>query len=130
MVRCVDRAGHVVDEERLVRVDRGDASQILDRIVSLSRDQVPARVAEIWLDCRGIAKQVWLPLVGVTTHEAIEIVEAHAGWPLVERPSLARLELRRVVVLAEPGRPVAMVLEDLSDRGLVPAHDAVVARKA
>ena len=127
VVRRVDGAGHVVDEERLLRVDRGDALHVLDRIVGHRRDQVPARLAEVGVDRRGVAEQVRLPLVGVAADEAVEVVEAHAGRPLVERPGLARLELRRVVVLAEPGRPVAVVLEDLADRRLVPGHDAVVA---
>src|SRR5262245_24167375 len=69
-------------------------------------------------------------LIGVTTDEAIEIVKAHTCRPLVEGPGLAGLEFRSVVVLAEPGRPVAVILEDLSDRRLVPSHDAVVARIA
>ena len=119
MVRRVDGARHVVDEERLVRVDRGDAIHVLDRIVGHRGDQVPAGLVVIRVDRRGVAEQIRLPLVGVAADEAVEIVEAHAGRPLVERPGLARLELRGVVVLAEPGRPVAIILEDLPDRRLV-----------
>src|SRR5262249_18858267 len=40
---------------------------------------------------------------------------------------LARLKLRRVVVLAEPGRPITVVLQDPPDGRLVPRHNAVVA---
>src|SRR5262249_7465584 len=75
----------------------------------------------------GVPEEVRLPLVGVAADEAIEVVEAHAGRPLVERPGRARLELRGVVVLAEPGRAVAIVLQDSADCGLVPGDDAVVA---
>ena len=127
VVRRVDAAGHVVDEERLVRVDRGDALHVVDRVVGHRGDQVPARVADVRIDRRGVAEQVRLPLVGVAADEAVEVVEAHAGRPLVERPGLARLELGRVVVLAEPRGPVAVVLQDPADRRLVPRHDAVVA---
>src|SRR5262245_53915760 len=76
------------------------------------------------------SEQVRPPLVGVAAHEAVEIVEAHAGRPLVERPGPARLELRGVVVLAEPRRPVAMVLQDPADGRLVAGHGAVVAGEA
>src|SRR5262245_54287729 len=130
VVRRMDRAWNVIDEERLVWVDCGNAIHVFDRIVCHCRDQVPAWFTDIWVDCRCVTEQIWLPLVGVTADEAMEIVEAHADGPLIERPGLARLEFRSVVVLAEPGRPVAVILKDLSNRCLVPGHDAVVARIA
>src|SRR5262245_10218004 len=124
------RAWNVVNEEWLVWVDRGDAIHVFDRIVGHRCDKVPIRFTDVRVDRRRIAEKIWLPLISVTTDEAIEIVKAHTCRPLVEGPGLARLEFRRVVVLAEPGRPVAVILEDLSDRCLVPGHDAVVARIA
>jgi hypothetical protein len=51
-------SGHVIDEERLVRIHRGDASQVFDRIVGLCRDQVPTRVVVIRIDRQGVAEQV------------------------------------------------------------------------
>src|SRR5215813_10193732 len=84
----------------------------------------------IRIDRGRVAEQVRLPLVGVAADKAVEVVEAHAGRPLVERAGRARLKFRRVVFLAEPGGPVAVVLQDLTDRRLVPGHDAVVAGKA
>src|SRR5262245_53434327 len=77
-----------------------------------------------------VAEQIWLPLAGVATDEAVKVIEAHSDWPLVERPGLARLERRRVVILAKPGRGVPVVLQNLSDRGLVSRDDAVVARES
>ena len=47
--------------------------------------------------------------------------------PLIKRPDLADLEIRRIVILAEPGRHVAVALEDSGNRRLVLGHDAVVA---
>ena len=67
-----------------------------------------------------IAEQVGRPLVGLAAHEAVEVLEAHADRPLVERPGHAVLIGRRVVILAEPRRGVAVVLEDLADRGACP----------
>src|SRR5262249_57074095 len=97
------------------------------RIIRYRRDQVPAWLADVRVDGRRVAEEVRLPLVGVATEEAVEIIEAHTSRPLIEWPGLARLELRRVVVLTKPGRPVALVLEYFADRRLVPCHDAVVA---
>src|SRR6185437_7008934 len=50
--------------------------------------------------------------------------------PLIEWPRLSRLEIRGVVVLAKPGCPIAIVLQYLANRCLVPSHEAVIARKA
>ena len=66
------------------------------------------------------------PLVGVAADEAVEVLKAHADRPLVERPVLAGLERRHVVILAEPRRAVAVVLEDAADRRLIALDDAVV----
>src|SRR5262249_31478273 len=100
---------------------------VFDRIGGHRRDEVPTWFTDIRVDRRRVAEEIRLPLVGVTADEAIEMVKAHTCRPLVEGPGLARLEFRSVVVLAELGRPVAVILEDLSDRCLVPGHDAVVA---
>ena len=86
-------------------------------------------MADVGIDWRGVAEQVRLPLAGVAADEAVEILEAHADGPLVERPDLAGLKGRRVVVLAEPRGGVAVVQEDAADGGLVFRDDAVVAGK-
>ena len=131
MVRRVRAAGHVVDEERLVRRQRVDPVHVGDRLVGHRGGQVVPRVAEEGIDVRRVAGEVRrLPLVGVAAHEAVEVLEAHADRPLVERPVRAGLEGRRVVVLAEPRRAVAVVLQDPADRRLVLGDDAVVARVA
>ena len=83
---------------------------------------------DIRVDRRGVAEQVRLPLARVAADEAVEVFEAHAGRPLVERAGLARRPGRRVVVLAEPGRAVAVLQQDAADRRAVPADHAVIAR--
>ncbi len=64
------------------------------------------------IDLRGVAEQIGLPLVGIAADEAVEILEAHTGRPLVERPGLAGGEGRRVVILAEPRGGVTVVEQD------------------
>ena len=71
------------------------------------------------IDGRRVAEQVRLPLAGVAADEPVEILEAHADRPLVERPGLARLVERRVVVLAEPRGRVPVLLEDRPDRAAI-----------
>ena len=129
-MRRVRGAGRVLDEERLAGVDLVDAIQVINGVVGHAGDQVPSRLALKGIDLGGVAEQVRLPLVGVAADEAVEILEAHAGRPLVERPDRTGREGRRVVVLAEPGGGVAVIEENPSDGGLVLGDDAVVAGEA
>ena len=79
---------------------------------------------------RGVAVQEWRPLIGLAAHEAVEIVEAHPSGPLVERSGGAVLVVGRVVVLAEPRRGIAVLLQDFANGGVVDANNGVVARIA
>ncbi len=130
VVRRVRRAGRVLDEDRLARVGLMHPRHPVDGLVRHARDEVPARLALERIDLRRVAEQIRLPLVGVAADEAVEVLEAHAGRPLVERPDLAGRVDRRVVILAEPGRGIAVVEQDPPDRGLVLGDDAVVAGEA
>ena len=130
VMRRVRGAGRVLDEDRLAGVRLVDARNVVDRVVRHAGDEVPARLALERIDLGGVAEQVRLPLVGVAADEAVEILEAHAGRPLVKRPDLAGGKRRRVVVLAEPRRGIAVVEQNPADGGLVLGDDAVVAREA
>src|SRR5260370_39887130 len=75
-----------------------------------------------------IAEQVGRPLVGLTTHEAIEILEAHPRRPLVEGAGRAAvLKARSVVVLAEPRGGKTVLLEDFPDGGVLRPDDGIIA---
>ncbi len=87
----VGGARYVIDEERLLGRDLLELLHVLDRLVGHRRLQVPARIVQEGVDGRGIAEQVRLPLAGVAADKAVEIFEAHAVRPLIERPGLARL---------------------------------------
>ena len=130
VVRRVRRAGRVVDEERLVRGDGVQAMHVVDRLVGHRGDEVPARVAFVGGDQRRVLREVRLPLVRVAAEEAVEVLEAHADRPLVERPGLGVHPARDVVVLAEPGGAVAVVSQNCADRRGVLLDDRVVAREA
>src|SRR5262245_38210878 len=54
-------------------------------------------------------------MVHVAGVEAIEVVEAEAVGPAVERAGGARLPCRRVVVLADPRRHVSVLPQHLAD---------------
>ena len=127
MMRRVRAARYVVDEERLVRRDRLELLHVLDGLVGHGRGQVPAGIALERVDRRRIAEQVRLPLAGVAADEAIEVLEAHAVRPLVERPGLGRLIEGRVVVLAEPRGRVPVLLQDGADGAVLLPDDRVVA---
>ena len=128
MVRRVRRARRVVDEPGPFRVGRGLRLDVLDRVVGHRRDEVPARLAVVGMDRRGVAVEVArLPLARIAADKAVEIVVALTDRPVGERPLRTRLPGRHIVVLAEPGGGVAVLLEgQRSMRGLGPC-DGVVA---
>ena len=131
VVRRMRPARRVVDEERLLGRQRVQLLHVADRLVRHGGDQVEALLGLVRIDLRRVAEEVARrPLARVAAHEAVEIVEAHAGRPLVERPRHGDLEARRVVVLAEPGGVVAVVAQDGGDRRLVLGDDAVIAGEA
>ena len=123
VVRRMRAARRVVDEEGQVRLDLVQLVQPVDGVVRHGGDQVPARLAVIGMDRRGVAEQIArLPLAGVAANEAIEVVEAHARSANGRRARPARLPGRRVVVLAEPGGAIAVLLQDAADGGAVLAR--------
>ena len=91
-MRRVCPAWHVVTEEGLAGIDLVEFIQPIDGVIRHAGDQVPAGLALERVDLRGIAEQVWLPLVRVTADEPVEILEAHADRPLIEGAGLARHE--------------------------------------
>ena len=129
MMRRMDAAGHVIDEERLVGRDLVELLHVLDGVIGHGRGQVPARVVLVRIDRRRIAEQVRLPLAGVAADEPVEILETHPVRPLIERPGLARLVKGRVVVLAEPRGRVPVLLEDCADGAVLLPDDRVVTRE-
>ena len=90
------------------------------------RGQIPLGIVLEGIDGGRIAVQVRLPLAGVAADKAIEIFESHPVRPLFERPGLARLVRRRVVVLAEPRGCVPVFLQDRSNGAFIKRDDGVV----
>ena len=120
----------VVDEPRPLRRDRGVEPDMGDGVVRCRSGQVPARRAEIGMDRRVAPEQIaGLPLARIAADETIEIVEAHAGWPIMEGPGWARFPTWHIVVLAEPSRCVARGLQRRCNRRGLTWDDGVVAWK-
>ena len=129
-MRRVGAAGNVVEQERLIGCRRVQLFEVLDGVVRHASDHVVARLVAPRKDLRGVAEQKWCPLIRLAAHEAVEILKAHPGRPLAKRSGGAVLIIGRVVVLAEPGGGVAILLQDFADGGVVDADDGVVARIA
>ena len=77
-----------------------------------------------------VAEQPRPPLVGLGAHEAVEVIEPQAARPLLERACQTVFVAWCVVVLAEPGRRVAILLQDFADRRVLPPDDRVIPRIA
>ncbi len=71
-----------------------------------------------------------MELVGVAADEAVEVVEAQAVGPAIERADEAGFPVGDVVVLAEPGVRVAVLAEHLGERRRRRRDDARVAGEA
>ena len=112
MVWRVRRARRVVDEPGPFRVGRGLRGDVLDAVIRHRGDQVPlALLAVVGVDrCRVAEQAARLPLVGVAADEAVKIAVALPDRPVGERSLRARLPDRHVVVLAEPGGGVSVLL--------------------
>src|SRR5271169_5882245 len=115
-MRRVRSTRHIVDKERLVGTHRVDAPHVFDSVIGHRRGQVPTRMANIGINLGSVAEQVWLPLIGITADESVEIVEAHTTRPLIKRSGLAGSEGRSVVVLAKPRRRVTVLFQDPPNR--------------
>ena len=131
VVRRVGGAGREVDEERLVGHQRLLLADPLDRLVGHVAHEVVALFGRaLGLDRRRALVQRRVVLVRLAADEAVEVLEAAAGRPVVERAQRARLPDRHLVALAELGGRVPVELEDLRQRSArVRAHRVVARRR-
>ena len=126
-VRRVGAARGVVHEERPVRGHRPRALHPGDGLVRDVRAEVVVRVArhaelgrpvhEVRVEQRVLARD-----------EAVELLEPLPCRPAVERPADARLPRRGLVALAEHGRAVPPLTQDLGERGDAQRPDRRIAR--
>ena len=91
MMWRVCSTGHIVHEERLLWVEG------LDRFIQLIASSA-WRLSDSSRGCPGredrrcVAKQVRLPLTGITSDETVKVLKAHTVRPLVERSCLTIAE--------------------------------------
>ena len=130
VMRRVGRAGGEVHEERLVRHQRLLLAHPRNRAI---REIFGERVAFLRrlrrLDGRGALVQARVVLVRLTADEAVEMLEAGAGRPLVERTHRGHLPVRHLMTLTELRGGIAVQLQDLGERRFFLGTDAVVARR-
>ena len=114
LVRTMRRTRRPVHEERLVRCVGVLLAEPMDGV---GRDVVGEVIAlgEVLGHLRRVADQGRLVLRRLPGEESVEVFEAVAGRPIVERTLGGDLLLRRIVPLAPGAGVVAVVLEDFSD---------------
>ena len=78
-------------------------------------------------DARRVAHQVRLVLRGLAGEKAVEILEAEAGRPVLERTGRGGLHRRCVVPLAPGARRVAVILQHLSHQRTAAGDHAGIA---
>ena len=97
-----------------------------DRLIGQIKVQVVIGLADVGLDWRRAIKECGPPVVRDTADEAIELLEAQARGPAIERARLGGLPVRHVMILPKPSGVVAVELQHLTDRGHVLVDQAVV----
>ena len=127
VMRGVGGARAVVAEVRLVRGDRRHVANPGDRLVGQIDVEGVIRVADRRLDGSCPFEEQRLPLVDLAADEAVEVVEALSGGPMVERAGRRLLPHRHIVVLAEPGGGIAVELQRPGHRRRGARDDAGVA---
>ena len=124
------RAGREVHEERLVTHQRLLRADPLDRLVGHVAHEVVALLGRSpRLDGRRALIQRRVVLVRLAADEPVEVLEAAARRPVLERPQRARLPHRHLVALPELGGGVSVELEDLRQRSARVRPHRVVARR-
>ena len=123
-----------VDEEGLVGVLGAHRVQPLDGPIG-HRIREVVRVVLVVVLGRGandllVLGQAGIPLARSTAEDPVEVVEAPAVGPTVERSGGTLLAIGRQVPLPEDGRAVAVVLEDPGKRRAVSGQDRRVPREA
>ena len=117
----VDRAARPIHEERLVRLEGLVLVQPADRVVRQVFAEVVALLRRFRrMDVGRVAHQVRLVLRGLAAQKAVEIFEAEAGGPVLERARRRGLLGRRIVPLAPGGGGVTVILEHLGPKRAAP----------
>ena len=130
VMRRVRRTRRVVLQPRLLRRDGVQDADAVDGVVGhVLVEEIILRVVRR-LDGLGALEERRRPLARVAANEAVEVFEAQARRPEVERPRLTRLPVGHVVVLAVPSSVVAVLLEDFCERSGTLRLKAVIAGEA
>ena len=128
VMRGVRRPRGEVHEERLVGHERLLLARPLDRLVGHVLGEVVALLGRLLrLQRRRALVDGRVVLVRLTADEAVEVLEAAAGRPGVERSHRARLPDRHLVALAELRRRIAVQLQGLRQGRTGVGADRVVA---
>ena len=122
-MRTVDRAAGPVHEKRLVRLEGLVLVQPADRVVRQVFAEVVALLHGLWRqDARRVANQVRLVLRGLAGEETVEVLEAEAGRPVLERAGRSGLLGRCVVPFAPGACGVTVILQYVSHQRTAPGN--------
>jgi hypothetical protein len=117
VMRRVRGAGREIDEKRFVGRDRLLLADVADCLVGEIRHQVVALLGRaLRFDRRGAVVELRVVLVVLPADESVEVLEAGAGGPMVERADRRRFEDRHFMALAKLRSRVAVELQDLGQR--------------
>ena len=119
-MRAVRGAAGPIHQERFVGGEGFVLAQPGDRVIREVLAQVIIVVAAGrvgMLDIGGVADELRFVLRRLSGEEPVEVFEAVAGGPVVERAGGGRLLRGRIVPFAPRGSVIAVILEYFGDRG-------------
>ena len=115
-----------VTEEGLVRCRRTLPLDPRDRLVGEIFGEVIPGSTDVRRDRSRLVVDGWFPLRRLGSHDSVEAVEAHSGWPTIERPGGALFPRRCEMPLAEARGAVARHAKYLCDGCRLGRNCAVV----
>src|SRR5262249_20141459 len=127
LVGSVRRSRREVREERPLRSNGLLLVNPADAFVGEVASELIALLGPLRrLDWVRVADQRRVELIGLAADEAVEVVEALIGRPIIEGTSRTRLIVRNVVILAEPRARVAGLFQQLGERRTALRDDTAV----
>ena len=130
LMRRVHGAGRPEQEERPIGINRGVRGEVVDGAIGQIGGEVIIRRVHPSLRWTMIVPQQRAVIVRIGSHEAVEMVEALAAGPVVERAAAGSFRQGRVIPFADREGFKAGVLEMLGDGFRALGRSAVVAGEA
>src|SRR5664279_1964804 len=88
--------------------------------------EIISRLVDPWKYLSMVLEQIGCPLICFSSLKSVEVLKAHAGWPLVEGPGHTINIIRCIVIFSKPGCCVSVSFKDISNGTIFGSHDGII----